>query len=157
MQTCSEKVISHIYESLAWIYTDNPNRLQVKAALGLYGAALDFLDGFRFGPDGTPGPSEELVELQGAEDSCAAALQKTLQAYVRQYNLPRCGCYSERIGAWIIHARPNGAGHTVLADCPERGRSAGGFESPEEDWGNPFTDPGPFEGGEGNAAKDVTP
>jgi len=155
VQTYVEKVISHIYESLAWIQTDNPTRQQVKAALGLYGAALDFLDGFRFRPDGADWPDEDLLELQGEEDSCAAPLQKILQAYIRQYNLPPHGCYSERIGPWIIQARPNGAGHNVLVECPERGRSAGVFESPEpaEELGEPC----PFGKREGNAAKDVTP
>ena len=123
MQRNAEKVISHIYESLAWIQTDNPTRQQVKAALGLYGAALDFLDGFP--------PDEEDGYLQSAGGTCNLALQKILQAYIRQYNLPPHGCYSERIGPWIIQARPNGAGHNVLVECPDRGRSAGGFEFPE--------------------------
>lgn len=147
MQSYPEEVLSHIYESLAWIQTDNPTRPQVRAALGLYGAALDFLDGFP--------PDEEEGYLQGAGGTCNLALQKILQAYIRQYNLPPHGCYSERIGPWIIQARPNGAGHNVLVECPDRGRSAGGFEFPE-----PAEEPGepcPFGKREGNAAKDVTP
>lgn len=147
MQSYPEEVLSHIYESLLRIRSDNPARHEVKAALGLYGAALDFLDGFP--------PDEEDGYLQSAGGTCNLALQKILQAYIRQYNLPPHGCYSERIGPWIIQARPNGAGHNVLVECPERGRSAGVFEFPEpaEELGEPC----PFGKREGNAAKDVTP
>jgi excisionase family DNA binding protein len=86
------------------------------------------------------------------------ASEETVRDWLRRGRIP-----GRRVGrSWRISEDAlldwlgaNGAGHNVLVECPERGRSAGVFESPEpaEELGEPC----PFGKREGNAAKDVTP
>lgn len=114
MQSYPEEVLSHIYEAMARIHADNPTLYDVKAAFGLYTAAACFVDGFWLAVSKDSPPQQE------ADDGCereqielttlaiAKALQKRIQAYICQLNLPPGESYTERIGPWFIHARHNG-------------------------------------------------